>query len=100
MSSLVQDDADDAVVEAPTLEEEILRDMFAVWIDLFLSGNHGTVLGQSWDSHGWRISGSLDSNSCGGFPGALAQCPLRKGIDQPLFVMVHVSMTNYGCIVI
>ena len=52
MSSLVQDDADDAVVEAPTLEEEILRDMFAVWIDLFLSGNHGTVMGQSWDSHG------------------------------------------------
>ena len=46
MSSLVQDDADDAVVEAPTLEEEILRDMFAVWIDLFLSGNHGTVMGQ------------------------------------------------------
>ena len=84
MSSLVQDDADHAVVDAPTLEE-ILRDMF---------------MGQSWDSHGWRISGSLDSNSCGGFPGALAQCPLRKGIDQPLFVMVHVSMTNYGCIVI
>ena len=50
MSSLVQDDADDAVVEAPTLEEEILRDMFAVWIDLFLSGNHGTVMGQSWET--------------------------------------------------
>ena len=62
--------------------------------------SHGTVMGQSWDSHdshGWWISGSLDSNSP---PGALAQCPLRKGIDQPLFVMVHVSMTHYGYIVI